>query len=104
MVRSFIVLLLLVSVFFSGILIGIEREGNSHANHTPAEIIAVEPMEQIEYLEVQEEEGVSIEKKTVNTEAPEQATQKIAAFLEAGVKGFYEVVVDVLFQISTLFI
>lgn len=103
MVRSFIVLLLLVSVFFSGILIGIEREGNSHANHTPAEIIAVEPMEQIEYLEVQEE-GFSIEKKTVNTEAPEQATQKIAAFLEAGVKGFYEVVVDVLFQISTLFI
>jgi len=30
-------------------------------------------------------------------------TQKVASFLEKGVKGFYEIVVEVLYQISSLF-
>lgn len=34
---------------------------------------------------------------------PEHFTEKTASFLETAVKGFYEVVVEILYQISALF-
>lgn len=104
MVRSLILLLLLVGVFLSGILIGIDREESIYANHISPEANVVMPIEHIEYWEVHEEEQFLIEEQGLNTEDPEQATQKVAAFLEAGVKGFYEVIVEILFQIASLFV
>lgn len=102
--RSFIVLLLLVVVFLAGLLIGIDREQSTYANILPNETNIIESTEQVIYWEEQEEEEFILENQPLNIEGPEQATQKIATFLEAGVKGFYEAVVEVLFQISSLFI
>lgn len=103
MIRSFVVLLLFVVVFLSGMLIGIDRENQEvipdpQTESSPPEIATDHkelesiPREQVNYEQVSKIEG------------PEQTTQKMAFFLEAGVKGFYEMIVEVLYQISSLFI
>lgn len=103
MMRSFIVLLLLIVVFLTGMLIGIEREGGIHANQISPEVNVAEQTGQLTHWEAYDEVS-TIEKQLLDMEGPEQTTQKVAAFLEAGVKGFYEVVVEILFQISSFFV
>lgn len=105
MIRSFIVLLLLVVVFLSGMLVGIDREKNVMASNPRGVVSQPEiSMDQTE-LESDLSDQVSAEKvPDIAEKGTEQSTQKIASFFEAGVKGFYEVVVEVLYQISSLFV
>lgn len=104
MMRSFIVLLLLIVVFLAGVLIGMERnEGGMYVNNNSSEINEVEQTDKVIHWE-EDEELLMLEKQMLEMESPEQTTQKVATFLEAGVKGFYEVIVEALFQISSLFI
>lgn len=104
MVRSFVVLLLLIVVFLTGMLIGIDREQNTYIKNVPAEFNVSESTEHIAHWDVEDEEQFIVEEQTLNTKQPEQATQKVASFLEAGVKGFYEIIVEVLYQVSSLFV
>lgn len=103
MIRSFIVLLLLVVVFLSGMLVGIDREKNVTASDPHIMVSKPETPKDNMELEGDTSEQASV-KQELKIEGPEQSTQKMASFLEAGVKGFYEVVVEVLYQISSLFI
>lgn len=103
MMRSFIILLLLIVVFLAGMLIGIEREESIRSNHISPELNEVEQIDQIVHWEAYEEQSI-IEEQMLNIEGPEHTTQKLATFLESGVKGFYEIIVDVLFELSSLFI
>lgn len=98
MMRGFIALLLLVVVFLSGLLIGIDRQQSTHT------IISNEPhaTEQTIFWK-QEEQGMPMPEQQ-NVYESKRGTQKMAAFLEDSVKGFYEVVVGVLFQITSLFV
>lgn len=101
--RSFIVLLLLTVVFLSGMLIGMDRKEESHANNIPSEMNVIEQTDNLAYGDGYEEQPVIVE-QIIEIEGPAQTTQKIASFLEAGVKGFYEIIVEVLFQVSSLFV
>lgn len=101
--RSFIVLLLLVVVFLTGMLIGLERKEGMRSNNITSEIHVVEQVDQLTQSELHEDQSM-IEKQPFEVGEQEQTTQKVAAFLEAGVKGVYEVIVEVLFQVSSLFI
>lgn|SRR5690625_1389853 len=103
MMRSFIVLLLLIVVFLVGMLIGIEREGGMHANNNLLESSEIEQVDKSTNWEAYEEQFI-LEEEMLEVEASEHTTQKVAAFLEAGVKGFYEIIVEVLFEISSFFI
>jgi len=101
--RSFIVLLLLVVVFLTGMLIGMEKKEGRYANHLSSEEHVIDQTEKLKEWDVYDEQPM-IEEQMLAFEAPEQTTQKVATLLETGVKGFYEIVVDLLFQISSLFI
>lgn len=94
MMRMFTILLLLIIVFLTGMIIGIDREQQS---------MGILDGSMIEFEEVKEDEIVLTEHLEEDTDSPLHVTQKTAIFLEKGVKGFYEVVVEVLYQFSTLF-
>lgn len=109
MIRSFIVLLLLVVVFLTGMLIGIDREQSAVTSDVQTGIEISETATHHVEQEIIEEKQTSPDEQlnneqALNMDVPEQATQKMAFFLEAGVKGFYDVIVEVLYQISSLFI
>ncbi|PAV29010.1 hypothetical protein CIL05_13600 [Virgibacillus profundi] len=112
MVRSFIVLLLFALFFLTGMLYGMDKENNTATDDSVETIESVDSVKneekQIEIVEV-DGEPVQAEEVIVNSNKPElddqpiHITEKTASFLEAGVKGFYEVVVQILHQISQLF-
>lgn len=108
MVRSFIVLLMLTVVFLAGMVLGVDR-GQSAINpdvDVEQEVEVPEPSENKQMIEkeriVQAEEA-SNEEIVDAEEEPMHLTQKTASLLETGVKGFYEMVVQMLYQISQLF-
>ncbi|SDQ48428.1 hypothetical protein [Virgibacillus salinus] len=98
--RSLVVLLLLALFFLVGIVVGLDR-GES----------ATDPIQSTENTvrteEVEEKQVVVVEQTTseniMTAEAPVQFTQKIAKFLEASVQGFYEIIVEVIYQIVQVF-
>lgn len=98
--RSLVVLLLLALFFLAGMVLGIDRGQNT-----------VEPIQKIEKSvnrEKAEEKQVVVVDQTTNedvitAEAPVQLTQKTATFLEAGVQGFYELTVEIIYQIVQVF-
>ena len=96
-------ILLLVVVFLTGMLIGMDKKEVLQANDLSSEEHIAEQTENIIEWEVYEEQPV-IEEQMLAFEPPEHTTQKIATLLETGVKGFYEVVVDILYQITSLFV
>ena len=96
MLRSFAFLLLLLVIFLTGMLIGIDREKTTHGEGVQTIV------ESYEFDTASANKGTDDEQVTLDN--PEHFTQKTASFLEAGVKGFYEIVVEVLYQISLLFI
>lgn len=103
----FIVLLLLIVVFLSGILIGIDREKKAMTIDLQEEMQPFETSRQIFQAESidQFQQNEQLTDRQIPSDAiPQQTTQKMASFLEAGVKGFYEAVVEILYQISSLFI
>lgn len=109
MVRSFVFLLLLIVVFLGGMLLGIDREksaGFRDMEHPNTEDVGV-----IDYTDHMDKDTRPIDQLDVEkpnneqiVEAPPQTTQKVASFLETGVKGFYDMVVDILYHVSSLFV
>ncbi|MFB4166529.1 hypothetical protein [Virgibacillus sp. JSM 102003] len=98
--RSLVVLLLLALFFLVGIVVGLDRGENEN-----------NPIQNTENTITQEKadekQVVAVEKTTsediMKAEAPEHFTQKTATFLEASVQGFYEIVVEVIYQIVQVF-
>ncbi|RDW19246.1 hypothetical protein CWR48_09385 [Oceanobacillus arenosus] len=102
MVRTFIVILLLAVFFLAGTLYGTDRNLITMNNETTENIeqttIKQEPI-------VTESEVVS---EVVTGNIMEMGKQdhlipKVASFLEGAVTGFYEIVVEVLYQIAQIF-
>lgn len=112
MIRSFIYLLLLIVVFLSGMILGMERDGlivsdereNEHEDmiSLPAQLSASNNDDQPIHVVDPDDDKSSKNVLDINTKP--HFTQKIASFLETGVKGFYEIIVEVLYQMSRLFV
>ncbi|ASK63140.1 hypothetical protein CFK37_13765 [Virgibacillus phasianinus] len=99
--KSIVVLLLLVLFFVSGMLFGVEHDRDQAKLPTPQ----VETIDGNEGSE-QQEEIIKVTSEPENGEykqAPVYFTQKMASFFEGIVKGFYEIIVQLLYQIVQLF-
>lgn len=100
MARSFIVILLLAVFFLTGMLYGMDNNDiaindESGQSGSPDQAVVIE--EEVETIESTSSIDV------MDRQEPVHFIQKAASFLEAGVKGFYEVVVQILYQVSQLF-
>lgn len=98
MVRSVIYLLLLIIVFLSGMLLGIDREGEIISDEMMRQDITSPPA-QVTATSDQEE----IPNYVLDIDTNPHFTQKMASFLETGIKAFYEIIVEILYQISRMF-
>ncbi|MBY7143333.1 hypothetical protein KFZ56_09730 [Virgibacillus sp. NKC19-3] len=94
MTRSFIVILLLAVFFLTGMLYGMDNK-NTAVNDESDQTVVIEE-EEVETVEPSSTD-------VMDRQEPVHFIQKAASFLEVGVKGFYEVVVQLLYQISQLF-
>gem|GEM_PF-1711701 len=112
MVRSFVSLLLLVIVFLVGMVIGADREQDViPVNNKQEESEFTEEMVQLENdADITTEDGEPLfiedremEEQTASVDQSGHSTLKIASFLESIVTGFYNIIVDILYQISSLF-
>lgn len=103
--KSIVVLLLLLLFFVSGMLFGLERDQTE---------FTVPNVETIDINEANVQEGEVITQGTPVVEniaansseykqAPVHFTQKMASFVEGIVKGFYEIIVQLLYQVVQLF-
>lgn len=100
MARSFIVILLLAVFFLTGMLYGMDNNDIAIKEESGQS----EELDQTVGLEEEQVETVETSSIDVMERAePVHFVQKAASFLEAGVKGFYEVVVQILYQVSQLF-
>lgn len=107
--RFMITLLLCAVIFLSGIVFGIKQEDTSEQ----APLSRINPDENIVYHLEDENQAKDIEKELIENNDeynrnyyPPQTltiTQKTAVFLEMGIKGFYNIVVEGLYQFSKLF-
>src|SRR5690625_3814385 len=95
--RSFIVLLLLIVVFLSGMLIGMDKKESSLVNHLPIEGNVIEQADWLSESEAYEKQLI-VEEEMIEFDFPEQNTQKIAMFLEAGVKAFMKLLLIYYFK------
>lgn len=97
MLRSFIVLLLLAVFFLAGTVYGTDRGNNAVNDEKVNSVEVLNNNEQIEMVEKT--------RKINNSEITESThfTEKAASFMGAAVTGFYEVVVQILYQVSQLF-
>src|SRR5690625_2908491 len=113
MVRSFVSLLLLVIVFLVGMVIGADREQDVIPvnNKQQEESEFTEEKVQLENdADITTEDGEPLfiedqemEEQTASVDQSGHSTLKIASFLESIVTGFYNIIVDILYQISSLF-
>lgn len=112
--RTLVVLLLLIVCFLGGALFGINKNELSMFTKADGEVGV------IEHTAVQErqdetnsnkanEDAPSVEQQdhiqaTVpGIDGPENTTQKTASMLETVIKGFYDLVVEILYQFSEVF-
>lgn len=101
MARSVIILLLLAICFLTGVVYG-----NQGAANKEQEPIASDKIEEITLPSTENiNEATSGENRAPLTEveAPAPVTEKTASILETSITGFYEIVVEILYQISQLF-
>lgn len=99
--RTLVIFLSLVLFFLTGLIIGVDRSNQENGDHAHVDE-AAEQTAEIEENQViieQHEEGEGVNE----LEKPEHFTQKTASFLESGVKGFYELVVGVTYQLVQVF-
>ncbi|WP_042146016.1 hypothetical protein [Paucisalibacillus sp. EB02] len=104
------VLLLLVVCFLVGTLVGIDHKGKSilpAANtKTKTEVIESTPeVQQTVKQQTQETENVNQQSvaEELSASSTDHLSQKTASFLEVIVQGFYDLIVQILYQISQLF-
>jgi cell division septation protein DedD len=105
LIRTFIVALLLAVFFLSGTLYGMDRDRGGSRQEVPAIEAPQEQQESAETLATTKEleEMEKIEELRAAEMNEKHFTVKTASFLETAVKGFYEIVVEMLYQISSLF-
>ncbi|SHF67708.1 hypothetical protein [Ornithinibacillus halophilus] len=114
----FIVVVLLLAVFFlGGTVFGMnQKEEVSVSPKTEEQVAAVEIPEQSSEEKSPEESSVEVDTSAdaddnvsedniqpVELEGPAGVTQKAASVLEAAVKGFYNLIVGILYELSQLF-
>ncbi|WP_099158560.1 hypothetical protein [Virgibacillus ndiopensis] len=104
MIRSFIVLLLLAVFFLTGMLLGIDRGQNvdGSPNDKIEEIVVKTPKEDTT-IKNKENLTENVSDQTISVESSPHFTQKMASFLETGIKWFYDMVVLIVYQIAELF-
>lgn len=106
MVRSFVVLLLFIIIFVAGILVGVDRKSaenqleqrmSNNSFYMEKEMEAMQSTKEIEPYQ-----------EAITTNYPEESTrhftQKAALFLETGVIGFYTIIIEIMYQIASIFI
>jgi|SRR5690625_977085 len=107
--RSFVVLLLLVIVFLVGALFGSERDffqktTDSYETHERSDVLYTsDRSDDIQYEPVDDTYLNVDAESTIHQTQPIHATHKVARFFEVVIKGFYEIIVSILYQISLLF-
>ncbi|MBP2078140.1 hypothetical protein [Oceanobacillus polygoni] len=98
----FIVILLLLAVFFlSGIVYGMNQEEPQAIDNDTAVVDVIEDTEEQESSV--ETVTIPVSQPMADADAPAQYTQKTASILGAGVKGFFELLMQVLYQTAQLF-
>ncbi|MFC4022739.1 hypothetical protein ACFOUV_02770 [Oceanobacillus longus] len=98
MMRLFVVLLLLAVFFLSGTVFGMNQDSPSVLEMNEETNIQEDP------VPVAEKEIVSVSSQPgLNETSSIQNTQKTASVLEAGVKGFFEILMALMYQIAQLF-
>ncbi|WP_042223407.1 hypothetical protein [Oceanobacillus manasiensis] len=105
MLRSIIVVLLLAVFFLTGMLYGLHKDEASTLLEPKAEQLD-EPEAEVTATSDEDEEEIEETKKpasTIQMAEPSNLTQKTASVLEAGVKGFYEAIVQIMYHISQIF-
>ncbi|CDQ39598.1 MULTISPECIES: hypothetical protein [Virgibacillus] len=106
MARTLIVLLLLAVCFLTGVVYG---NGHTEKNTDDIEMASLPSEANSDSNQPESEEVVqrttnkTTADGTVETDGPSPVTEKTASIIEAGVTGLYEVIVEVLYQISQLF-
>ncbi|MBU5265869.1 hypothetical protein [Virgibacillus proomii] len=101
MARSVIILLLLAICFLTGVVYG-----NQGTVNKEQESIASDKTEEITLPSIEKINKATSEENSAplaEVEAPAPVTEKTASILEASITGFYEIVVEILYQISQLF-
>lgn len=100
MVRLTITMLLLAVFFLSGVLLGINRsQQTSTIQENEKELNEVVAVDQI--AKNRTEESVKPNEPVImEVDAPAHFTQKIASVLEGIIKGFYETVVLIVYQMA----
>lgn len=101
MIRAFVGLLLLLAVFFTGLVLGIQQD-EEISETLPRGII--HPSEEIVGQDVFIANNELENSEYIETETPNHTIQKTASFLERGVIGFYNLIINVMYRISSLFI
>lgn len=97
--RSIIILLLFAVFFLSGMVFGIDKN-----NRSDIEGINEQAVEEIELEEIETvDEDITYEQAAVIT-GKEHTVQKVASLLEKAVRAFYELVVQLMYQFTKLFI
>lgn len=105
--KSIVILLLLLLFFVSGMMFGVDRD---HSQNTSPEVQTIDVNES----EIQQEQAETVVKTSAGKDnigsengeykqAPTHFTQKMASFIEGIVKGFYEVIIQLLYQVVQLF-
>lgn len=103
--KSIVILLLLLVFFMSGMMFGVERD---HTEYTSPEVSSVGVNEadsqNANVMQTSAEiEGGRFETSEYKQTTSSHFTQKMASFIGGIVKGFYEIIVQVLYQIAQLF-
>ncbi|AXI09508.1 hypothetical protein CUC15_11510 [Oceanobacillus zhaokaii] len=102
MVRTFIIILLLAVFFLAGIQYGTDRNLNI-ANVATTENTDLTLTEQAPIVTEAEVVSEMTTGNIIEADKQEHLIPKLASFLEGAVKGFYEIVVEILYQIAQVF-
>lgn len=104
MTRSLIVVLLLAVCFLTGVVYGNDKQAEeSTPQQTEMKVDVKEAKDEVLQTKTTSDTTEVITEEKINTNGPSPVTEKTASILEAGVSGFYEVVVEILYQVSQLF-
>lgn len=107
--RALVGLLLLVIVFFSGVLFGshadlFKKTGTQHETHDAVDVLYAAEHTNVDTPPLTAPTSFEVD-DTEPTQTVESMhlTQQIAHFFEVVITGFYEIIVTILYQISMLF-
>lgn len=105
MVRSFVFMLILLIVFLCGIVVGIERETKDDLSASPiSEQVQVEEKQEItEADENASKNPVWQMEELKDVDESPLFVEKVAGILETVVTTFYEIIVELLYQIAKIF-